>query len=284
VAIAANTPSSSGGAVAAYSISPALPAGLAFSPSTGVITGTPTTLAAAANYTVTPTNAGGSTTAALTIAVNDVAPSALSYSANPVLYTSGLAIADNTPHSSGGPVVSYSVSPALPAGLNLNTSTGVITGTPTTATAAVTYTVTASNSGGFTSAALTITVLSPLQAWRQQFFGTTNNNGSAADTADPYHTGIPNLLAFAFFGPSQDPSLLTQNQLPHVQISGGNLVYSFTQPVGVTGLTYGAVWADAPDSGNWTPISDTGSGNLHVFIAPVGGNSKMFIRLTVSSP
>ena len=55
-------------------------------------------------------------------------------------------------------MASYSVSPALPAGLTLNTSTGVITGTPTAVTATATYTVTASNSAGSTTATLSITV------------------------------------------------------------------------------------------------------------------------------
>src|SRR5690606_12113851 len=39
----------------------------------------------------------------------------------------------------------YSISPALPAGLSFNTSTGAISGTPTVVSAAQNYTVTASN-------------------------------------------------------------------------------------------------------------------------------------------
>jgi hypothetical protein len=39
-----------------------------------------------------------------------------------------------TPTSGGGPVVAYEVSPALPAGLALDGTTGVITGTPTAPT------------------------------------------------------------------------------------------------------------------------------------------------------
>src|SRR5205807_488268 len=73
-AITNNTPSSSGGAVVSYSVSPALPTGLACSGSTGVISGTPTALSAATDYTVTATNSGGSTTDVVTITVKDVAP------------------------------------------------------------------------------------------------------------------------------------------------------------------------------------------------------------------
>lgn len=53
-----------------------------------------------------------------------------------------------TPTSTGGTVVTWTVSPALPAGLSLNAATGIISGTPTSATASATYVVTATNSGG----------------------------------------------------------------------------------------------------------------------------------------
>ncbi|MFN8010977.1 MAG: putative Ig domain-containing protein [Holophagaceae bacterium] len=157
-AIAANNPSNGGGAIVTYTVSPALPAGLSLNPSTGVITGTPTAVAATATYTVTGTNTGGSTTVDLVLTVNDVPPSSLAYGTNPAVYTRGTAIATNTPSASGGAVVSYGVSPALPAGLSLNPTTGAITGTPTAITPTATYTVTATNSGGSASVGLVITV------------------------------------------------------------------------------------------------------------------------------
>jgi hypothetical protein len=70
----------------------------------------------------------------------------------------GTPIPLGTPTSTGGAVTSYGVSPALPAGLNLSTSTGIISGTPTAVSATVNYTVTASNSAGNTTAVLTLTV------------------------------------------------------------------------------------------------------------------------------
>lgn len=157
--IASNTPSTSGGgAVVSYVIFPALPTGLNFNTSTGVISGTPSALSTTTAYTVTATNTGGNTPATVTITVNDVAPSALTYSANPAVYSTGALITPNTPTSAGGAVVSYSVSPSLPTGLSLNTSMGVISGTPTTVTATASYTITATNTGGSTQASLSITV------------------------------------------------------------------------------------------------------------------------------
>jgi len=58
-------------------------------------------------------------------------PSALSYPSVTPVYIKGTAITANSPTSTGGAVTSYSVSPALPAGLTLSASSGIISGTPT---------------------------------------------------------------------------------------------------------------------------------------------------------
>src|SRR5437764_13121541 len=65
------------------------------------------------------------------------------------------------PPSVSGTVTGYSVSPALPTGLTLDPTSGVISGTPLAASSATTYTVTASNGAGATTAALTFAVLVP---------------------------------------------------------------------------------------------------------------------------
>jgi uncharacterized repeat protein (TIGR02543 family) len=139
-----------------YSVSPALPAGLALDTSTGVISGTPTAITATNTYTVTATNEGGTASYGVVITVNDVAPSALAYT-TPNVYTAGLAISSLNPTATGN-VISYSVSPALPNGLSLDTTTGIISGTPTAVTPSAMYTITATNSGGDTSFGVSITV------------------------------------------------------------------------------------------------------------------------------
>ena len=152
------TPSTSGGPVTSWSVSPSLPAGLSLDTSTGEISGTPTAITSSASYTITASNTGGSDTATVTIEVNDVAPSSISYSPNSFTLTKGTAMTAVTPSSSGGPVTSWSVSPSLPAGLSLDTSTGEISGTPTAVTSSATYTITASNTGGSDTATVTIEV------------------------------------------------------------------------------------------------------------------------------
>jgi len=71
-AITSLTPTNTGGAATNWSISPTLSTGLAFSTSTGVISGTPTTATAATTYTITATNASGSGTTMVRIAVGAV--------------------------------------------------------------------------------------------------------------------------------------------------------------------------------------------------------------------
>ncbi len=144
------------GEVTSYTVSPALPAGLSLNAATGMISGTPTAVSAAADYTVTATNSGGSTTAVINITVNDIAP-AISYSTS-IVGTIGNAISVLSPTGTGGAVVSYSINPALPAGLGIDSATGMISGRPTAVSAATNYTITASNSGGSTTAVVNITV------------------------------------------------------------------------------------------------------------------------------
>lgn len=84
------------------------------------------------------------------------APYALTYQ-SPATYLVDVAIDRLSPRVIGS-VASYTVSPALPAGLALDPATGRITGTPTVATPQATYQVTATNSSGASSFDLLIEV------------------------------------------------------------------------------------------------------------------------------
>ena len=178
--IAANNPTSTGGAVTSYSATPPLPLGLVLNPVSGVVSGTPIKPTAMTVYTITASNAAGSTTTPLIITVAIVAPADLTYASDPAYYTVGEPIPQNVPSNTGGApttygvspnqTYAYSVSPALPAGLTLSRSAppygpypgtisaGIISGTPQGPPSTGAYVVTAANSSGYTTATLTITV------------------------------------------------------------------------------------------------------------------------------
>ena len=148
-ALTALNPVNTGGAVVSYSISPGLPAGLSFNTTTGEITGTPSGLSPQATYVITGTNSGGSSSFSLVLTVKDTAP-VFTY-ASPQTLTKGRALTALNPVNTGGAVVSYSISPGLPAGLSFNTTTGEITGMPIGISPQATYVITGSNSQGSTT-------------------------------------------------------------------------------------------------------------------------------------
>jgi hypothetical protein len=154
--------SSTGGAIASYAISPAISntPGLSFDTSTGLITGTPTQIAIARIYTITATNADGSSSRTFTITVVPVAPN-FSLSSNAEIKSTGSAIAGYTIRSTGGSVVSYSINPAISntPGLSFDSTTGLISGTPTQSAVERIYTITGTNAGGSSSAIFAITVV-----------------------------------------------------------------------------------------------------------------------------
>ena len=107
-------------------ISPALPPGLTLDAATGTISGTPTALSPGRSYTLSAVNAQGTVTAKVNLEVND---GPLFYP-SPAILSVGSAITPLVPRGTAY-LSGYSVSPALPAGLSLDTSTGAISGIPT---------------------------------------------------------------------------------------------------------------------------------------------------------
>ena len=134
-----------------YSISTSLPSGLAFSTSSGSITGTPTTTSSAATYTVTVTDSTSATaTATFSLAVNPAVAAAQEIAAEDL--TTGRTAAFTPVTGSGGTgTLAYSISPSLPTGLALNTSNGSVTGTATAWSASTNYTVTVTDTNGATA-------------------------------------------------------------------------------------------------------------------------------------
>jgi uncharacterized repeat protein (TIGR01451 family) len=194
------SPTSSGGTVTNWEITPALPAGLSFDNSTGAIAGTPTAVSNSTTYTVTATNSGGSATATVTILVNDAPPSGVTYTPTSVNLTKDVAMTTLTPTAAGGgAITSWSVSPALPAGLSLNTTTGVISGTPTAVTPLTNYTITASNAGGSNSTIMTLQVIDvvPTIEYLPNDLSMTNNTASGDLPLSPTSTGAGTIVSWS---------------------------------------------------------------------------------------
>jgi glucose/arabinose dehydrogenase len=72
-----DVPTVGGGAPTTWQVTPTLPTGLALDPATGVISGTPTEETPTATYTVTASNAGGSTQTTLDVVVGPALPAAI---------------------------------------------------------------------------------------------------------------------------------------------------------------------------------------------------------------
>ena len=130
-----------------------LPAGLSVNTSTGDITGTPSA-AGTTSVNLSATNSSGTGTATLSLTVNASGSAPAITSSLIASATVGTAFsyqitASNSP-------TSYNAT-GLPAGLSVNTSTGVISGTPSAAgTSSVT--LSATNANGTGTAALSLTV------------------------------------------------------------------------------------------------------------------------------
>jgi hypothetical protein len=146
------------GSIDGYVVSPELPSGLVLNGLTGVISGTPTRTSGPATFVITATYRGGHSTFPLVLGVTEP-PSHLSYP-SPAKGTVGAALTPLSPRITGT-VEHYSVAPALPAGVLLDSTSGLITGTPKVARRLAAYTITASSQAGNTSFIFLLAVSAP---------------------------------------------------------------------------------------------------------------------------
>src|SRR5690606_36429679 len=137
------------GPAISFSITPDLAAntGLEFNTETGAITGTPTAVSEATDYTITARGPGGFDTTLVRLAVNPVAPGA----PTTVVATKGVSEASvefTVPAFDGGaPISSYTVT-SHPGDLTASGATPPVVVSGLTAGVSYTFTVTATNSAG----------------------------------------------------------------------------------------------------------------------------------------
>jgi len=130
------------------------------------------------------------------------APTALAYPVPAPVYETSTPVTPNVPTHGGGAVDSWSIAPALPAGLAFDTGTGAITGSPTAPAPSNVHTVTATNADGQGTVQISVTVvLSALDSMAAQstfsdddiryFLGRTHFGGKASDFTNVKAIGIP---------------------------------------------------------------------------------------------
>jgi len=133
-----------------------------------------------------------------------------------------------------------------------------------------------------------VVTATPRQVWRQENFGTFADAGTAADTADPDHDSVPNLLEYAL---GLDPNAAdgTAGKVT-ADTATGYLRLSVARNAAATDVDYVvevsadlAIWASA--EGTDVVTEEDTAGSLVVRdLTPVGSTaSRHFIRLRVTS-
>ena len=135
----------------------------------------------------------------------------------------------------------------------------------------------------------TVTVTgTPVQTWRQQYFGTAANSGNASDSADLDGDGISNLVEYAT---KMNPA--ANDVVPQSAIRNGSVLeFIYTKNKSATDLTYIVEWSgtlgnDWSTTGVSAPVilSDNGTTQQIKVTVPVdSGVTKKFVHLKVMRP
>ena len=191
----------------------------------------------------------------------------------------------------------YSVS-GLPGGLSVAPGTGIISGTPTQ-TGTFNASMTATNGTGTSSpATLAVTVVTPYQAWENQYF-TTAEQGNAAvsgPNAAPAGDGMSNLLKYAL---GLNPKQNGVGSLPRTGSttvgSQSYLSLTYTRSLAATDLTYTvevsgdmATWSSGANATATVSTTNSADGTTQTVVVrdltAQSGTAKRFLHLKVSQP
>ena len=174
------------GDITIWGINASLPTGLSFGTNNGTIWGIPMVNMTTTAYTIFANNSGGSVSTQINITVLEPIVT-LDYNPENITLIRGVQMATLFPSLSGGNASNWSISPALPAGLNF--SDGAISGTPTVNMTLTVYTVWANNSGGAASHTVNITILEPSGNLSYSPDNITLTRGVAMSDLHPTYSG-----------------------------------------------------------------------------------------------
>jgi hypothetical protein len=135
-----------------------------------------------------------------------------------------------------------------------------------------------------------LTTLAPIDLWRQLNFGTTANDGDAADNADPDHDGLINIVEYAL-----NTSPTNSNPSPiSYSLNNGHLELTFSRVhppppdvsfvFQVTSDLVGGQWQSGPAFTSQS-IVDNGDGTETVTITdntPVATTAAHFLRIVIN--
>jgi hypothetical protein len=233
---------------------------------------TPITTLATKIIRITPVSSGGS----------NLAAPAFTLSQSAETRTVGITNAGYSITSSGGTIDSYTITPALPAGLTFSNSTGLISGSPTETRTATTHTITAINATGSASNTYRLRVTGDIgdigPGGGKIFYYLAagfNCGASFTDTGSP--TGgkckYLEVAPVTWITPSDSRTVLLGNRADTVQISGVRLDASAVFDAGDVGLGYKnsiAIRADSRAIANTgiRYVRDYNSGSLSDWYVP----------------
>ena len=272
-------PAIGGNGAITYALAPAAtPAGLTFNAATRVLSGTPTTVAGAMDYTYTAGDTDGSPAGtdevSLTFSITIEADTAPAFAAAASIpdqtYFTGTAIEPLTlPAATGGNgATTYTLTPAIP-GLTFNPSTRVLTGAPTTAAAAQTVTYTATDAD---NDAVTLMVSITVEANEVPAFTAGAPITAQTYTVDmeitaltlPTATGGDGAITYALTGPND----MDASQLPAgLTYTANHRTITGTPTTVAAAQTFTWTAADSDDN---TASTDTATLTFTITVNPAG--------------
>jgi hypothetical protein len=134
---------------------------------------------------------------------------------------------------------------------------------------------------GNTDLVLIVTLNTPLQSWRQTYFGSTQNTGDGANTSDPDKDGLPNLIEFLL---GTLPNDAASTSPITTQLASGELSLTYTRVIStLSDVTPTVEWSD--DLIEWSTVgvnasvvTNTATTETIKAVIPQSGNT-LFLRL-----